>query len=233
MATFTSSRSRLAVRAAGVGVLLTGIVGVLHLPIAAPLLRTISPAFACPVRRGTPEQIDRAHALSSAALRRSATAAAPTRPALGFVLDETRRGDMQAWASRFAISCASIGGNDNLQKCTSVPAAAVGEPDDLGVLEEVCFEFQASGELVNVQTMRRHLPAGTAATTVTRLERRAASALGEPSTEGGEPTTAHLGRSFLSTYVAVHAFTDYRATVSATNLAATGVMVREEYLSSR
>ncbi len=50
---------------------------------------------------------------------------------------------------------------------------------------------------------------------------------------GGEPTSSHLGRAFLSSYVAVHGFRDYRATVSATNLASTGVMVREEYVSAR
>ena len=37
----------------------------------------------------------------------------------------------------------------------------------------------------------------------------------------------------LATYGAEHRFADYRATVSATNLAETGVMVREEYLSAR
>jgi len=44
---------------------------------------------------------------------------------------------------------------------------------------------------------------------------------------------AKLSQGLLATYVAVHTFTDYRATVSATNLAHTGVMVREEYLSAR
>jgi hypothetical protein len=224
---------RIAASTAGVGVVLTGMVGVLHMPFAAPLLRKISPAFACPIRHGTPEQIDRAHALASAAIRDAATSNAPARPALGFELDKTRRGDMEAWAARNDVSCASIGGNDNLQKCTDVPASAVGEASELGPLEEVCFEFQASGELVNVQTLRRHLAPAAAAHAVEQLERSAASTLGEPSTVGGAPTSAHLGRSLLSSYVAVHTFKDYRATVSATNLAQTGVMVREEYLSAR
>lgn len=203
--------------------------------IAAPLLRKISPAFACPVRKGTPEQIDRGSALASAAIRDSASAVAPVpvRPALGFELDQTRKSDVAAWASRPKVSCANIGGNDNLQKCTDVSAAAVGESDNLGALEEVCFEFRSSGELVHVQTLRRHLPPSAAAHAAERLERNAAFALGEPSTVGGEPTPAHLGRGFLSSYVAIHAFKDYRATVSATNLAPTGLMVREEYLSAR
>jgi hypothetical protein len=68
---------------------------------------------------------------------------------------------------------------------------------------------------------------------VAALERSAAAVLGKPTSLGGEPTVAHLSRGLLSTYVATHAFTDYRATVSASNLGETGVMVREEYLSAR
>jgi hypothetical protein len=224
---------RVLVGATLTGALLTGLIGVLHLPAAAPLLRRISPAFACPLRKGTPDQIDRGHALGVAAIRASATSAAPARPALGFALDRTRRADIEAWASRHGVSCAAIGGNDNLQKCVDVPASAVGQAAELGPLEEVCFEFKASGELVNVQAMRRHLGAADAARVVGSRERTVAATVGAPTLSAGEATAANLGRSALASYVAEHTFIDYRATVSATNLAHTGVMVREEYLSAR
>jgi hypothetical protein len=223
---------RAGVGVAGTLLLLTGLMGVLHLPFAAPLLRRIMPGSVCPIMRGTPAQIDRAHAIGAAAIRGGASAFAPTRRALGFQLDRSRKADFQAWASTHAISCAGIARNDNLQKCTNLPPAAVGEADALGPLEEVTFEFKASGELVNVQTLRRHLTPVQAALTVGQLEQVAGAALGPPSTVGGEPTVAHLSRGLLATYVAVHLFKDYRATVSATNLAPTGLMVREEYLST-
>jgi hypothetical protein len=224
---------RAAIVLAGSAVGLTALIGVLHLPIAAPLLRTIFPGSICPVTRGTPEQIDRAHALGAAAIRRSASAPAPAQPALGFALEKTRRSELDAWAALHGASCTAIGGNDNLQRCTGVRPAAIGQPGDLGSPEEVTFEFRSTGELVDVQTMRRHLSSAQAAHTVRSLEADAVATLGPPTTEAGQPTDGHLGRSFMSTYVAVHTFSDYRATISATNLADTGVMVREEYLSVR
>ena len=224
---------RIVLRVAAGAAVLTGIVGVLHFPFAAPILRAIFPGAVCPITRGTPEQIDRAHALGAAAIRNAAVSPAAARPALGFELDKMRKSELDAWAAGHGVSCVSIAGNQNLQRCTGVSAAAVGQSSDLGSLEEVTFEFQSSGDLVNVQTLRRGLTPAQAAHTVDALERGAAAALGKPSTLGGEPTVAHLSRGLLATYVAVHAFTDYRATVSATNLAQTGIMVREEYLSAR
>jgi hypothetical protein len=224
---------RFGVATVGSLVLATGLIGVLHLPFAAPLLRKIFPGAVCPVMRGTPAQIDRAHAIGAAAIRHGASSPAPTRPALGFQLNRTRKTDIDTWATRNHVSCKSIAGNDNLQRCSNVPPAAVGEADALGPLEEVTFELESSGELTNVQTLRRHLSAARAAHAVDELEHSLAAQLGAPSTFGGEPTVAHLSRALLSTYVAVHAFTDYRATISAINLTPTGMMVREEYLSAR
>ncbi len=228
-----SRLSRFLVLALGSGWLLTGLVGVLHLPFAAPLLRKISPASLCPITRGSPAQIDRAHAIGAAAIRASATTNARSRPALGFVLDKTTRADVDAWAARHGVSCENIGGNGNLRRCVDVPAVAVGEPVSSGPLEEVSFELRATGELVSVETFRRHLAPSSAAVVAAALERGVASAVGAPSTTAGEAAEAHLARGFLSSYVAEHTFTDYRATVTATNLGDSGVMVREQYLSVR
>jgi len=222
----------------GAGVLggalaLTGLIGLLHLPAAAPVLRAVFGSAVCPVMRGTPAQIDRAHAIGAAAIRAAAAAPAPARFALGFRLDETRRSDLDAWAAHHGITCRAITGNDNLQRCADVPAAALGVAGEVGPLEEMTLEFKSTGELVNVETLRRRLTPEEAASTAGHLEHAAAEALGAPATLGGAPTAAHLARGALSTYVAVHAFTDYRATISATNLPPTGVMVREEYLSAR
>jgi hypothetical protein len=223
----------LAGRAGGVALLLTAVMAGLHLPFAAPLLRRLFPAMGCPIGRGTPEQIDRAHALGAAAIRAAAGSPAPARPALVFTLDETQRSELDAWARSSGVACAGIGGNANLRRCRDVPAAAVGQPDELGTLEEVAFEFRSSGQLVSVQTLRRRLTPAQAAVTVASLEKRTAAAVGSPTSSGGQPTARHLGRAFMATYVAVHTFSDYRATIAATNLAPTGVMVREEYLSAR
>jgi hypothetical protein len=77
----------------------------------------------------------------------------------------------------------------------------------------------------------RGIDPARAADLVGGLERSAASSLGSPSKSGGEATTAHLAHGFLACYEAEHAFQDYRATISATNMGKSGVMVREQYLS--
>lgn len=224
---------RAALRVGAAALLLVGVVGLLHMPFAAPLLRRISPASLCPVTRGTPEQIDRSHAIGAAAIRASTTTSAPSRPALGFDLDRSTRADLDAWAQRHGIACASIGGNANLQRCGEVPAHAVGAPASSGALEEVSFELRSTGVLVNVETLRRRLTPEQAVAIVAERERAVIAAVGPPSNVGGDATVAHLSHGYLSSYVAEHTFADYRATVSATNMASGGMMVREQYLSVR
>jgi hypothetical protein len=227
--------TRLGIGVLGGAVVLTGVIGLLHLPAAVPLRRAVFGAAVCPVMRGSPAQIDRAHALGVASIRATATVPAPSRFALGFRLDETRRSDLDAWAASHGVKCRPIAGNDNLQRCADVPPSELGQPaaPDVRTLEELTFEFRSTGELVNVQTLRRRLSPEQAAFTANRLERAAAESLGSPTTVGGAATAAHLSGGPLYTYVAVHNFSDYRATISATNLPPTGVMVREEYLSVR
>lgn len=215
----------------GTGTFLTGAIGLLHLPAAAPILRRISPASVCPLTRGTPEQVDRGNAIAGAAIRAATpNKPAPARPALGFELDGSRIADVDRWASDHKLTCKTMGGVANLKKCTDVPGAALGQA---GTFEEVTFGFRSTGELVNVQTLRRHLPVSEALSIANGRERDLAEKLGPPSTVGGTPTVAHLTHGPLQTYVAEHQFTDYRATVSATNLLDVGFMVREQYFSAK
>jgi hypothetical protein len=113
------------------------------------------------------------------------------------------------------------------------PCSRARRADLIRPLDELSFEFRSSGELRNVETTRRHLSAEAAAAIVSAIERESASALGPPTRVGGEPTAADLAHGTMSTYVAERVFTDYRASVSATNLAHTGVIVREQYFSAK
>lgn len=215
----------------------TSVVGALHMPFAAPLLRRVSPAAVCPVQRGTPEQVDRAHTLSAAAKAKTTTAA-PARFAMGFELDRTTRRDVAAWGEKNRLSCSKLAGNESLIRCVDVPvsafeASSAAAVEGVGAYEDVSFVFRSTGELVNVQARRRHLSADAASKLAASLSLRAEHALGAPTTVGGDPTAAHLSRGALSTYVAEFAFSDYEATVAATNLPPHGVMVREQYISLR
>lgn len=217
---------------------LTGVVGVLHMPFAQPLLRRLSPAALCPVQRGTPEQVDRAHAIVAVGKAHVDAPTAPARFALGFELDRTTRDDVAAWAEKNAVSCSKLAGNETLTRCTDVRLDALAGSsayavDDVRTYEEVTFVFRSTGELVNVQARRRHLSADAASKLASSIAARSESTLGRPSTVGGEPTAAHLSRGALSTYVAQFTFSDYEASVAATNLPPYGVMVREQYISLR
>lgn len=222
---------RVLVGTGAAAVLLTALVGVLHMPFAKALLRRLSPASLCPVTHGSAAQIDRAHAIGAAAIRASASRRAPSRPALGFVLEKTTRAELDAWAKLHGLSCGDINGNPTLRRCNDVPAAALGEPESDGPVEEVAFELRGTGALVSVQTLRRGMDPARSADVARGLERSAASALGAPTKSCGEPTTAHLAHGFLASYEAEHAFQDYRATISATSMGKRGIMVREQYLS--
>lgn len=231
-------RRRLAYTATGAIALFTCVVGALHMPFAGSLLRKLSPAALCPVQRGTPEQVDRAHAISAAAKANANGAPAPTRFALGFELDRTTRRDVVAWGEKNALSCSKFAGNESVMRCVDVPVKAFEDSsvvsiDGVGPYEEVSFVFRSTGELVNVQARRRHLPAAAASKLAESMSVRAEHAFGRPTSVGGEPTEAHLSRGVLSTFVAEYAFSDYEATVAATNLSPHGVMVREQYISLR
>ena len=93
------------------------------------------------------------------------------------------------------------------------------------------FELSSGGTLVNVQTLRRGLAPSRAAEVAGLLEGETVRALGAPTSTSGAATEAHLRSGLLHSYVAEHVFTDYRATIVATDLGKSGVMVREQYLS--
>jgi hypothetical protein len=192
----------------------------------------------CPAQRGTPEQIDRAHAISAAAKARGKTVPAPARFALGFELDRTTKEDVMAWGREHSLACSKLAGNEYLIRCADVPMNAFEVSSAIAVdgpsaYEEVSFVFRSTGELVNVQARRRHLSADEAGKLAASISMRSERGLGPPTTVGGEATAAHLSRGALSTYVAEYAFSDYEATISATNLPPYGVMLREQYVSLR
>ena len=225
--------ARIGMRAGAAALALTGLVGVLHLPFASRLLRAISPASLCPITHGTPDQIDRAQAAGAATLQAESLTAAPARPALGFVLDRSTRADLVAWAKTHGVTCADLNGNANLQRCLDVPASAIGENPATGPLEEMTFTFRSTGEMTNIETLRRGLAPARAAAIAGELEANLERVLGAPTKSGGAATEAHLSRGGFVTYVVEHGFHDYHATVSATNIPGTGVMVREQYFSVR
>src|SRR5262245_45779704 len=111
---------RLARRAAigllGGSLLITALGGFLHTKAGRPWLARWF-GGSCPVGHASPARIDEARRSAAASLRGTETTS--TRPALGFHLDETTAGDVQAWARASGVACRLE--HALLMKCDAVP----------------------------------------------------------------------------------------------------------------
>ena len=80
---------------------MTGLIGVLHMPFGKSLLMRLG---GCPIVRMSPEQLEQAQNAGMANATVNATAVAPVRPALGFVLEKTTPDDVHAWIASKGIT---------------------------------------------------------------------------------------------------------------------------------
>lgn len=211
----------------GVALVLTVMTGLLHTRAGRPLLAKLG--FGCPVRAGTPEEVDRARAFG--AQRFQGQPKAPARPALGFAFEQTTLEELEAWAAHHHVRCEKISGTETLRACSDVPPAAIGQPDWFGPAEEVSFGFRATRTLASISTLRRRLGVAHANAIAKELSARFQQSLGVPHVTGGENEPAHFSKGPLQTYMNEWKFIDYGATLSEVRLADTGIMIREHYLS--
>jgi len=201
-------------------VLLFGLIGVLHMPIARPVLALIG--FGCPVR-ATPEAVEAARLTSARAAR--GTVASPDRPALGFVLDTTTRADVDTWVAAHHLDCTESQAGSVL-RCDRVPAEVLGTP-----LDDLSFAFAPKTlRLVTVSTLRNQLDAASAASAMNDITGSLGARLG-PGRAVGQPTAIYLAGGELRTALVEYRYSDYIANVSATNLGGR-VAVREHYMSA-
>jgi hypothetical protein len=209
-------------RIAAIAVAGLGLIALLHLPFARPLLARVA---GCPFDRVTPRQVELAR--ESALRRLRGTGVAPARPALGFTLDRTTLGDVREWARREGVRCEESR-QSTLVKCDNVPASVLA-PGAAGSFDEVAFGFRiADRQLMNITTLCGGLDASAAAArlseTATRLERE----LGAPAAKRLPAGWTAAGPAFIS-----YRFRDYLAEASAMRVPSHGVVVREHYVSAR
>jgi hypothetical protein len=221
---------RIAVRVAGVLAGATLLVGALHMPFARGLLMR---AGGCPMAgvKMSAAQMDHARHMGISSLG-PATKDAPARPALGFDLDVTTLADVHAWAAREHLDCEDA--REALVKCTAVPAAALGRPADLAAVDELVLAFNPQGHLVNLTTLRTHLAPDQGAHAAQVIVSSLDGSLGVSgdSTEDFAPThIAQAGAAGLASR-AYH-YGDYVADVTAMTLPASGLALREHYMSAR
>jgi hypothetical protein len=201
-------------------------VGALHLPVARHLLARLG---GCPVERATAADAERVRQHGLDSLRGASPA--PQRPALGLALDATNEADAKRWADQAGLSCESTHRGFDYLKCQDVPAAAVGDGE--GTLEELSLAFDPSGRLIGVDALRRKVAADAAGRILTGLSARLEAQLGEPSDSSGELSAAYMAGGPMRTAVRRWRFSDYLASIVATALPWSGIVIHEQYGSAR
>jgi hypothetical protein len=205
------------------------LIGFLHAKSGRPLLMHLAALGGCPVAaKVTPEQIETARRASVAQDR--GTTLAPSRPALGFVLDRTTIADARAWAAKNGVRC--VEKRPGLLRCAEVPSPALGRPELEGTVEDLALGFAPSGRLVNVTTLRRGLQPSDASRVSENIAASLRSELGPPTHVEGNLDPAYLGGSTLATATLQYRYRDYLADVATANLSASGVVIREQYITA-
>ena len=207
--------------------LATAVIGWLHTATGRVVYAKIFGAR-CPVGRANPQEVERGRLAAARQIRGSVRAA--SRPALGFRLDQSTRADVDAWASRFGVTCRERR-EGTLLLCTSVPAAALAREG--AVTDEVTFGFAPSGlRLVNLTAVRYRLGPSDAVAWVGGLLSTRRASVGAPTRQAGPLDAQALGAGPYATSASFYEFSDYVADITATNIPTDGVLVREHYMSA-
>jgi hypothetical protein len=228
----------LAVVRASLGALaaLTLVIGFAHTKAGRPLLGWMARAVgrhasACPFgydRAATAEQREAARAAFAASHKGSSPSA--SRPALGFVLDRTTRGDVVAWASAHGVSCTAGRGMADLN-CLQVPDTLVPEAFRAVGSQALWFVFGSGERLISltaVASSPRPEAISTAfASVVNALDRQT----GVPSQVAGDASAERLSSGPLYQASAEYRFGDYYAVARATNVGPGGYALTAEYRS--
>lgn len=226
----------------GAAVSFVALMGFAHTSPGRPLLRLLFGSGgeaqakvaggACPLGfdgpRGTPEERDAARRHKASKLRGETPAAA--RPALGFALDKTTRGEIEAWASGRGVACKPLGRSTDLD-CSNVPAGALPDTPSELAAEALWFRFDAKDRLVGIEAFRYTLDAGLVTSEYGEILGSLASRLGSPTSSFGEPTEAFLSRGLLAQAHATYAFADYRAEALAIQINYGKYVIKESYSS--
>lgn len=200
--------------------ILVGVIGLLHMPFARNLLRSVG---GCPFpttdRTLTAQEAETLRQKTLAPERSLAPASA--RPALGFDLERTTRAEVIAWATKNGLTCKADRHGAGLT-CPDVRASMLPEHGDRELVGQLMLGFTSAQKLVSVHYMTRD----TRRPTILARSEHASltlSALG-PRQESGDPTLAKP----LSQLRREVRFRDYLASVSATNMGR-GYSLSESY----
>lgn len=210
----------------------TALVGWMHTPAARPWLARLG--VPCPIDTTSVAQVEAVRSQGLALWQQrdggAARASAPSRPALGLVLDRTDTAEATRWLAAEGSRCERIDRGLPALRCRGVPAAALGL--DGPPVSELWLSFGASGRLIGVDVYRRGLAADDARGAWTHAVEALQQTLGAPTRAQGDASPEALQTAALKTAQVEYRYADYVATVTAAHLPQAGLAVRERYLST-
>lgn len=220
---------------AGLALAFTAVMGFAHTKPGRPLLHWMgihskSAAGACPLgydKAQTVEQKEEGRR-RFAKTHDGATKAA-LRPALGFDLDSTTRGDVLAWAAARGVRCVTPKTGPDLD-CSDVSDALLPAPFRGADARSLWLTFGEGDKLISVVAVRREKTAEPISQAFTAVTSAIESQAGKATTTAGDGSSATLSSGLLRQASAEYRFHDYYALARATNMG-DGFVLTEEYRS--
>lgn len=154
---------------------------------------------------------------------------APSRPALGLVLDQTTIREASNWLQEKGLSCRHGVNAYAFIKCIRVPANSLGERS-FNLIDEMALSFNTKGKLVSINLLRRKLSASDGAKILGDISHSLKSRLGNPTKIFGDIDVKTFTEAMNSVSIE-YSFKDYLAKVTASYLPWSGVVLYEQYLS--
>jgi hypothetical protein len=175
----------------------------------------------------SPDQRERARA-QFAAIHRGETRA-PSRPALGFTLDQTTREQVQASMSAQGVQCSPGHGISDLT-CLHVPSSALPGTAPAAPERTLWFTFGTKDQLLSVVAVSRDPNAQTISNTFANTQNVLSSQAGAATTTAGSADSHALTQGLLRQASAEYRFKNYYAVERAANMGNAYVLT-EEYRS--
>jgi hypothetical protein len=223
---------------ASLGFVFTGVVGFLHTKPGRPLLSLVFGSSArsggkCPLgydTKVTPE--DKEAQRRQFAAVHAGRAVAQGRPAFGFELDKTTRGDVLGWAATHDVQCKTPKSGADLD-CSDVPVDALPSHTQVGGgFHSLWFTFGAGDKLISAVGVRRDTSVESISSTFRSVTSALTNTAGPPVQTQGDPSPATLSSGALYQASVEYRFRNYFALARATNMGPVqGYVLTEEYRS--
>jgi len=218
--------------AAGTAVVVLGAVAIARTPTGGALARGLTRMAqgGCPFgydQAMSPAQRERARAQFAAV--HGADREAPGRPALGFMLDQTTRAQVQARLAAHGVQCSPGHGMSDLT-CLNVPSSALPGSATGAPARTLWFTFGTKEQLLSVIAVSRDPSAQTISDAFANTKNALSNQAGAPTTTAGSADSHALTQGVLRQASAEYRFKNYYAVERAANMGNAYVLT-EEYRS--